>query len=431
MDEDQSVGIAMPQSGRKATLVRVFLPFALGYFLSYVFRVVNAVIAPDLVRDLGLGPEVLGLLTSTYFVTFAAFQLPLGVLLDRYGPRRVEAVLLIFAAAGAAVFAQAEGKTALMAGRALIGFGVSACLMAAFKAYVEWFPRERLPLINGLQMASGGAGAIAATAPVEAALRFTDWRGVFWGLAALTLVASLFVGTVVPERPVSRPSTPGGSRLAGLGFVLTSPRFWKVAPWAVASQATFLAIQGLWSGPWLRDVAGLERGAVAGVLLSVAAAMVLGFLSLGYLADRLGRLGVRTLRVAAAGMTVFMGVQIVLLLGPFSGSVLLWSLFGFFGTTAILCYAALSQEFETHLAGRVNTSLNLFVFVAAFAAQWGIGAVIGMFSTPASGAYAPEGYRAAFGAMIAFQAVTALWFVAAEKVFWRMPRGPSLGDLTS
>lgn len=144
---------------RPALLLRIFVPFALGYFLSYLFRVVNAVIAPELSAELGLGASDLGLLTSAYFLAFAAFQLPLGILLDRYGPRRTEAVLLLFAAAGALIFARAEETAGLIAGRALIGFGVSACLMAAFKAFVQWFPAERLAAVNGLQLAEGGGWA--------------------------------------------------------------------------------------------------------------------------------------------------------------------------------------------------------------------------------------------------------------------------------
>ena len=179
-------------------LLRVFIPFALGYFLSYLFRTVNAVIAPDLVRDIGVDPASLGLLTSAYFLTFAAFQLPLGVLLDRYGPRRVEAVLLLFAAAGAFAFARAETLTGLLLGRALIGLGVSACLMAAFKAFTLWFPAEKLPLANGIQMISGGVGALAASTPVELSLKFTDWRGVFLILSGLTVVAAIFIFMVVP-----------------------------------------------------------------------------------------------------------------------------------------------------------------------------------------------------------------------------------------
>ena len=126
-------------------VLAVLLPFSLCYFLSYLYRAVNAVIAPNLVNDIGVDPSELGLLTSAYFITFAAAQLPLGVLLDRFGPRKIEAFLLAFAGTGAWVFAEAETLTGLVAGRALIGFGVSACLMAAFKAFVIWLPPERLP----------------------------------------------------------------------------------------------------------------------------------------------------------------------------------------------------------------------------------------------------------------------------------------------
>jgi MFS family permease len=161
----------VPAPGTIATVGRVFLPFAGGYFLSYLFRTVNAVIAPDLVHAVGLNAADLGLLTSTYFLAFAASQIPLGILLDRFGPRRVESLLLLWAAVGAALFAVGQTTTTLLVGRALIGLGVSGCLMAAFQAFVLWFPKPRLPLVNGCIMACGSLGALVATAPVEALLR--------------------------------------------------------------------------------------------------------------------------------------------------------------------------------------------------------------------------------------------------------------------
>ncbi|MBL8253669.1 MAG: MFS transporter, partial [Candidatus Competibacter sp.] len=145
---------------------RIFLPFAAGYFLSYLYRAINAALSPYLATELRLDATDLGLLTSVYFLTFAAFQLPLGVLLDRFGPRRVEATLLLFAAAGAGLFAVSHSPLELIVGRGLIGLGVSACLMASFKAFVLWLPAERLPVANGWVLAAGGLGALAATAPV-------------------------------------------------------------------------------------------------------------------------------------------------------------------------------------------------------------------------------------------------------------------------
>lgn len=400
----------MESTVSRSQRLRVFIPFALGYFLSYLYRVVNAVIAPDLVADLGIGSAGLGLLTAVYFLTFAAFQLPLGVLLDRFGPRRVEALLLVLAGSGALLFARAETTAGLVLGRALIGLGVSACLMAAFTAFVFWFPRQRLPGINGLQLAAGGLGAVTATAPVQFALQVTDWRGVFLMLGGVTLAAAAGVYLVVPE---GRPPDRGAglrSQLRGIVTVFTSPVFWRVAPWCTFSQATFLSIQGLWAGPWLRDVAGLPRPAVAHVLFWVALAMVAGFIVMGRFTQWLAQRGVPVRSVAAAGMGIFMAVQILVILEAPLPPLLLWAAFGLFGTSGILCYADLTQQFPDTLAGRVNTGLNLLVFVAAFVAQWGIGAVITLWLPGPAGGYAPEGYQAGFGAMLGLQILALAWF---------------------
>ena len=336
------------------TLLRLFLPFGLGYFVSYIFRTVNAVIAPDLVADLGLSPADLGLLTSAYFLAFAAFQLPLGVLLDRFGPRRVEALLLLIAAAGALQFACAESLSGLIVGRALIGLGVSACLMAAFKSFSGWLSPERIPFANGMQMVSGGLGALTATTPVQAALQVTDWRGVFTVLAGLALLAAVVIFLTVPEKQGIKVDQSLREQLAGLWTVLTDRHFWQIAPWAFTAQSAYLSIQGLWSGPWLRDVAGLERDAVAQMLWWIAVAMIAGYFGFGSLAGRLAKKGIRPAVVATSGMGVFLLIQLLLVLFP-AWPTLLWLSFGLFGTACILPYAVLAQVFPKHLTGRCNT----------------------------------------------------------------------------
>ena len=396
-------------------LLRVFLPFALGYFLSYLYRVVNAVIAPDLVADIGLDAATLGLLTSAYFLTFGLFQLPLGILLDRFGPRRTEAALLLFAALGAVVFASAGSASGLTIGRALIGLGVSACLMAAFQAFVLWFPRERLPLVNGLQMAAGGLGALAGTAPVEVALQLTSWRGVFVLLAMATVAVALVIFVVVPERRVAGGGTSVRAQLRGVAAVFSSRVFWSITPWTVAQQVTFLSVQSLWVGPWLRDVAGLDRVTVATYLAFVAAAMIAGFVILGTVAERLSRRGIRPMSVAAVGMTIFMLLLAAIAFEWTPFVLQTWMLFGFFGTTSIIPYAVLAQSFATELAGRVITGLNLLVFLGAFSAQWGMGALIDLWPRTASGGYAPAGYRTALLVMLAIQIIAMIWYVLASR----------------
>ncbi len=402
-------------AGNIGHLLRVFLPFALGYFLSYLYRTVNAIIAPDLVRDIGLDPSSLGLLTSVYLLAFGAFQLPLGVLLDRFGPRRVEAALLLFAAAGAFIFSQATSLSGLVCGRALIGLGVSACLMAAFKAFAIWFPAERLPLANGVQMISGGLGALAATTPVEAALQITDWRGVFLAVAATTLLAAVIIFVVIPEKEGSHSGESFGEQLQGIGTVLCSPVFWRIAPWAFTAQGAYLSIYGLWSGPWLRDVGGFDRDGVASTLFAIAVAMILGYLVSGAVADRLIRRGIKPEKVAAAGMLLFLAGQGLMIVPDPSLSLLYWLWFGFFGAACILPYGVLAQYFPTRLIGRVNTTLNLLVFLAAFAAQWGIGIIIDLWPTTAGGGYAAAGYRAGFGVMVGLQLLAAIWFGLFKK----------------
>lgn len=414
-----SAGEGRPPRG--GVFLRVVVPFALAYFLSYLFRVVNAVIAPDLVADLGIGPADLGLLTAAYFISFAALQIPLGVLLDRFGPRRVEGLLLVVAAAGALLFARAGGLWGLFAGRAGIGLGVAAGYMAAIKAYTLWFPPSAWPRINGLHLAAGGLGALSATVPVEAALRVLDWRGVFVALCGLSVAVAAVIWRAVPERPAAGAPQALSRPWGGIREVFTRPVFWRVTPLTVASQVAFMAVHGLWSGPWLRDVAGLDRPAAAAVLLWTAAAMTAGYIAIGWVTERLGRAGVAPLTAGVWGMALFMAVQALLVIAPPAWATVLWMLFGFFGTSGVIPYPALAMQFPPALAGRVSTGLNVLVFVATFAGQWGIGAAIALFPAPAAGGYAPEGYRASFLGLLVLQALGLLWYALAPAA--RRPAG--------
>jgi predicted MFS family arabinose efflux permease len=400
-----------PNHAPLPTLLRVLIPFALAYFLSYLFRVVNAVIAPTLAADFQIGPADLGLLTSAYFVSFAAFQLPLGVLLDRFGPRRVEGALLVFAAAGSLVFGTATSLFGLSAGRALIGLGVSAGYMAAIKAYTQWFPARLWPRINGLHLAAGGLGALSATVPVEVALRYADWRGVFILLAALSVLVAVAIFRGVPEKRRDAGAIQLSDPLKGVGQVFTSPLFWRVTPLTVVSQVAFMSIHGLWSGPWLRDMAGMDRAGIAGVLFWTAAAMTAGYVIVGFATERLSRLGIKPMTTAVWGMFLFMGIQVLLMAAPVSWATALWMLFGFVGTTGVIPYPALAMSFPPRLAGRVSTGLNVLVFVAAFAAQWGIGGVIALFPVTASGNYSAQGYHASFAILLGLQALCLAWYL--------------------
>ncbi|HSV28832.1 MAG TPA: MFS transporter, partial [Candidatus Omnitrophota bacterium] len=330
----------------------MLLPFAAGYFLSYLYRTVNAILAPEIARAVELDAAALGLMTGAYFLAFAAFQLPLGILLDRFGPRRVEATLLLFAGMGATLFALADGEGTLVAGRALVGFGVSACLMAALKANVQFFPVGRLALMNGIILSAGGLGAVAATAPVQAALAVTDWRGVYAMLAVVTVVVAVVLFVTVPDRDTHAGGPSLADQLRDVGRIVVHPLFLRVAPAFMLALGGFMAVQGLWAGPWLRDVAGLDPAGTATGLTVMAAGMAVGFLTWGAIAERLGRLGIPTVKVAATGMAVFWLASLAMAVGWDGAPLVLAATYGFFGSSSSLNYAVLTQGFPAHLAGR-------------------------------------------------------------------------------
>ena len=282
-------------------LALVFLPFAAGFFLSILLRNVNAVISKDIAAQFALSSSELGLLTSTYFIAFAALQIPLGILLDRYGPRRVTSGLLLVAAAGALAFASAGGLSGLTLGRALIGAGASACLMGSMKAFTLWFPLERLATLNGWILAVGALGAVAATVPVELATSEFGWRAMFAGLALFSLVVSACIYLLVPEKPVPGATELWREQFSKISAIFAAPAFWRVGMSLVLLQGTYQALFGLWLVPWLMDTQGLARGEAARWLLYAALAYAFASIAFGQGADRLAERGLSRLRVLQWG----------------------------------------------------------------------------------------------------------------------------------
>jgi MFS family permease len=387
--------------------LRVFAPFAVGYYLSYLLRNVNAVIAPELTRELSVSAAQLGLLTSAYLLAFGAFQLPLGLLLDRYGPRRVEAGLLLVAALGSAVFALGTTLPELASARALIGLGVSACLMASFKAFSLWFPPERQASLNAAVMAAGGLGALTATTPIGWALPLLGWRGIFLVLAVLAvLVAGAILST--PARSVAGDGETLGEQLRALGGILKSRVFWRFAPQTATIVGGFMALQGLWAVPWLIEVNGQTRESAAFHLLLTSGAMLTGFLAIAFLVVPLRRRGIEPETILKAGMGagVLVSLAIVADLGATHA---LWFGLGLVFSVGNLAYALLSTHFPPHLSGRVNTALNLGAFIGAFGLQWGFGALLDVLQ--ANGLPPREAYRWTYGALVVMQALAYGWFM--------------------
>lgn len=390
----------------------VFLPFALGHFLSSMLRTVNAVLAPSLVTALGLSPGQLGLLTSAYFFAFALVQLPVGMALDRYGPRRVQLVLLMVAAGGALLFAHGAGFAQLVAARAIIGLGLGGCFMSAVKAISASIAPAKLPSVQGYMIAVGGLGAASATLPVRLALEFTDWRGLFTVLAALAAGCALLIWFAAP-----RSEPPPGTRAPTLQSVLAvyrDPAFRRTASLILVPHAVFFGVQGLWIGRWLADVGHYSDAGVAWLLYLSMAALIFGSIAVGMLTEWAGRHGIAPLDVAAIGIGLFLLVQLGVLLNFAPSLALLSVLFSLVGTITGLEYAIVAQSMPATLTGRASTCLNLLIFVGAFVVQAGFGQLLGLWRPDAAGHYPSIAYRVAFGVLVLLQLPGLAGFVRAR-----------------
>ena len=403
-----------PADGRALSAARLWVavvaPFGLGYFMSYLLRAVNAVVVDDLQRDIGVTAEGLGLITSAYLFAFGAFQLPLGALLDRFGPRRVQALLLTVSAAGAMLFAAGGSEGSLVAARALIGLGFAGGLMASFKAVVLWAPPRRVPLFNAFVMAFGGLGVLVATEPAHIAVGAFGWRAVFVGLGCVTAAAALAILVAAPRERADMLSR-GDYRalLRGIATVYADRTFLSLAPMLATVAGGHIALQTLWAAPWLGDVGGLDADGTAMVLLIMAVTFTAGILLSGAIGDWANRRGIPLMVAVEVIVVVFLAASLGIALRLWTPGIGLWALFAMTGQMTILAYAHLSAHFGASLAGRANTALNLLVFLGAFAIQYAVGVVLDFWTADPVAGYPAEAWTVAFGSLFALQ--TASWLL--------------------
>jgi MFS family permease len=401
----------------------VLLPFAAGYYLSYLFRTINALIAADLTAELGLTAADLGLLTAVYFLVFAAAQIPCGILLDRHGPRTLLSGLLLLASAGALLFALADTLSGLLIGRALIGAGVALALMGGFKAIVLWFPAERLALTNGWFVMLGALGAVTATAPADLLIAAVGWRGLFAVLGALSALAALLIVGIVPDE--DRQPMPSKRVAPTLFTIYRERRFWRLAPLSSLGIGTSWSLQGLWAAPWLRDVDGLDRTGVVAILSVMAIVVSASGLALGLVANHVRRLGGKTEHVLIATVGLSLSAQLALLFELPVAASLAWSAIAAVGAATVLSYAILADYYPKEISGRANAALNLLHVGGAFALQSLMGLIIQQW--PADGGhYPPLAYKSAVGVVFAFELVALAWFFLRPA---RTSRGQAWVDL--
>ncbi|MTW14330.1 MFS transporter [Pseudoduganella eburnea] len=383
-----------------ATLFLVFIPYALAHYVSWLLRSLNAVLAPQLVAQANLTPAQLGMLTSTYFLAFAAAQLPVGIALDRYGPRRVQFVLLLVAALGTLAFAGGRDFTGLAVARALMGFGLAACFMSAIKALTTWLPAHKAPSVQGYLIAAGGLGAATSTLPVRLALHHMSWQWLMIWLACACVAVALLILLLAPTPPAAPPRPFSRNALAE---TFSHPVFRETAMLLLIPHTVFFGVQGLWIARWLADVPGFGEQAIAWLLYLGMAAVIFGSIGVGMLTEWATKRGWRTLDVAAAGVLLFVVLQCLFVMGWRSAQQLLPVVFMLLGCVTGMEYSIIAQAMPPALTGRASTCLNLLIFVGAFAVQAGFGQVIGCWRPSPLGHYPAVAYQCAFALLVLIQ----------------------------
>jgi sugar phosphate permease len=391
---------------------RLFATLALMYILVYFYRVSLAVVSADVSRDLSLTPEQLGTLAGVLFYVYAVAQIPLGPLIDRIGPRLVISGCGLLTTLGGFLFATARGLEGAIAGRVLIGIGTASVLMATFTIFSHWYSRQEFGRVSGLMVAAGNLGNLAGTAPLAVAVGWFGWRSAFFWIALLQGVVTLLIFAKVQDRPPPQwqePETALAERpamLAAWGVILRDRSFWLLAAVAFCWYGNYLAVQGLWGGPYLMHLLGLSREGAGQMLMWTSVGFIAGSMVTDRIARRLFRSYSRTLAAGqfclVALMTAFLGWLPLL---PGWGVPLYFLAVGLAVSSGVMIYPIIRATVPVSMVGTGLTTLNFFVLLGAATAQQGMGVVVAR-----CGGYTPEGFRAAFLLPVAGLLLASLFF---------------------
>ena len=402
---------APPRGARlfSALALAILVTLGLIYVVSQFLRNSVGVIAPNLAAEMGLSPWDIGLLSSIYFFCFAATQLPLGVALDRFGPKLCMLVSVVLTVIGIVVFALAPSVSGLVAGRALLGFGTACFLMAPVALYARWFPPERFSTLTGIHLGIGSLGALAATAPLAFSTASFGWRATFLGVAAFAVVIGLLLWLIVSDDPPGTNTEPRRESLresiAGIWEVIRTPSIGRIFLVQFTSYPSYVLIIGLWGGPYLTHIYGYDLKGRGEILFVAALMQIVGSFFWGP-SDRLFRsYKVPTLLACTASFTalaLFAGLDVM----PAPLLIATFALLGFSTGNVSIVLAHGRSLVPPRLLGRTITLLNIGTMGGGFVVQFVSGAVIDLFSVQ-GGAYPLEAYRLVFALQAVFILIAA------------------------
>ena len=355
--------------------VIIFCVFAFAFFISTLLRAITATLTPVLTNEFDLSAGNLGLLAGGYFIGFSLMQIPAGLLLDKYGPKKVIPYLLLIALIGTISFAFAKNFTGLFISRIFIGVGVSACLMGPLTGYRVWFEEKYQQRANSWMLMVLSIGFLASTLPVQILLPLIGWRSIFFLIGALILLSIILIPIFIPsweiKSPVERKNISGG-----LLDVWKDKFFISLIPLAFFNYAGVQAIQTLWAGPWMLNVAGYSPLASATGLFWINITMLFAFLIWGYLLPKFSEYGLDSIKIIKYGLPLnYLILFLIILLGQKAGAAM-FTLYILSSIVLTLTQPAIALSFPQHLAGKSLTSFNVFIHSGTFFVQWGIGLII-------------------------------------------------------
>ncbi|MDI7259943.1 MAG: MFS transporter [Thermodesulfobacteriota bacterium] len=383
-------------------LFSIFFVLSALFVLSMFYRVSNAVIAPNLIQDLKLSAQTLGILGGAYFYSFAILQIPVGPMLDRIGPRIIISSFSLIGALGAFLFASGESLTAAFLGRILIGVGMASVLMGAMKIFVLRFPPEKFATLVGILLSVGTLGNIFATSPLAFLTSAIGWRMTFIFAGGMTALFAFLIFWVLGGEmreaetfpsPLPKPEI---TVLQSMRMILKSLAFWQIGAVAFFRYGTFVALQGLWLGPYLMEIKGYSPVQTGNVLILLAIGMIVGGPIAGRLSDRTfrSRKGVALGGLSLYCVSLFLLIGVLKIQAPFWYA-LIFFFIGFFGSFGMLIYSHAKDLFPAAISGTVMTLVNFFTMAGAAVFMPVLGKIIESFPRT-NHAYPAEAYHFSF-----------------------------------
>jgi len=392
----------MPEQSRmRRRRWTLFGILALMYILVYFYRVSLAVVAGDISRELHLSPQELGTLAGILFYVYAAAQIPLGPMIDRLGSRLVISLSGVLTAIGGIVFSQAHSLAAAMSGRVLIGVGTASVLMATLTIFSHWYDKQEFGRVSGFMVAVGNLGNLAGTAPLALAVAAIGWRSSFLAVGCLQVLITLLVYAMVRDRPPGQAADHAEAHaatglLAAWGEIFGRRDFWLLGVIAFAWYGNYLALQGLWGGPYLMEVLHFSREATGRTLMFTSLGFISGSMVTDTIARRVFKSYKRTLLAGQLVLLIFMSAFLgwaELLPRPLLMAV--FFVIGLAVSSGVMIYPVIRAMFPIRIVGTALTSLNFFVLMGAAATQQLMGLIVGSFGRSPSGA-PPSAFHAAF-----------------------------------